>query len=77
MSAVELLQLLGILSSLSSVCNKFELHVKNSTYSFKCIDMFGYVSVEGAITIHNPSLKELFAKYMTKIQAKVGQNVKR
>jgi hypothetical protein len=77
MSAVELLQLLGILSSLSSVCHKFELHVKNSTYSFKCIDMFGYISLEGEVTINNPSLKELFAKYMTKIQEKVRRSAGR
>jgi hypothetical protein len=77
MSAVELLQLLGILSSLSSVCNKFELHVKENVYSFKCIDMFGYVSIEGEVTINNPSLKELFAKYMTKIQEKVRRSAGR
>jgi hypothetical protein len=77
MSAVEFIQLLGILSSLSSVCNKFELHVKDNVYSFRCIDMFGYVSIEGEVIINNPSLKELFAKLATKIQEKVRQNARR
>jgi hypothetical protein len=39
--------------------------------------MFGYISLEGEVTINNPSLKELFAKYMTKIQEKVRRSAGR
>ena len=76
MSIADFLSFFGILSSLSSVCNKVMVEVKEDTYHITCIDMFGYISFEATVTVKNPTLKEIIMKYTTKLQVKANAKKK-
>ena len=74
MSAVDVITMLGVLASLSSVCKKVDVKYEEkenaSIYSVKCIDMFMYPSLEATITVYNPELKNVISKIISKMQVR-------
>jgi hypothetical protein len=58
-----------LIVSTSSICKDVKIDVIDSSeYNIKCIDMFGNVSLELFITVHNPAIKGFLVKLFTQIQ---------
>jgi len=69
--------ILQLIVGLSGVCADIKIEVVDANeYNVKCVDMFGNLSLELFITVHNPALKSVLVKIMTMIQSAVREREK-
>jgi len=72
-----LFDIMQLIVSLSGVCADVKIEVVDANeYNVKCVDMFGNLSLELFITVHNPALKSVLVKIMTMIQSAVREREK-